>query len=112
MPEYLYEDPDTGKIVTVIQGINEEHKYQEDGKEFNRIFTLPNTSIDTQIDPFNKSDFLDKTRGKKGSYGDLWDASKEASQKREEKLGSDPIKKKHFEKYSETRNGMKHQQDK
>lgn len=112
MPEYLYEDPDTGKIVTVIQGINEEHKYQEDGKEFNRIFTLPNTSIDTQIDPFNKSDFLNKTRGKKGSYGDLWDASKEASQKREEKLGSDPIKKKHFKKYSEARNGMKHQQDK
>ena len=91
MPEYLYEDPDTGKIVTVIQGINEEHKYQ---------------------DPFNKSDFLNKTRGKKGSYGDLWDASKEASQKREEKLGNDPIKKKHFEKYSQTRNGMKHQQDK
>ena len=40
MPEYLYEDPDTGKIVTVIQGINEEHKYQEDGKEFNRLFIV------------------------------------------------------------------------
>ena len=57
-PEYLYEDPETGKVISIIQGINEEHKYKEDGKEFNRVFTSPNTSTDTQIDPFSKSDFL------------------------------------------------------
>jgi predicted nucleic acid-binding Zn ribbon protein len=112
MPEYLYEDPDTGKVITVIQGINEDHSYKKDGKEFNRVFTSPNASIDTQIDPFSKSDFLEKTKGKKGTYGDLWDASKEASKKREEKLGHDPVKSEHFEKYSEKRKGMKHQQDK
>lgn len=111
-PEYLYEDPETGKVVSVIQGIDEDHTYEEDGKEFDRVFTSPNASIDTKVDAFSKSDFLEKTRNKKGTYGDLFDASKEASLKREERLGHDPVKQEHFKKYSEKRNGMKHQQDK
>ena len=111
-PEYLYEDPETGKVISVIQGINDEHKYEEDGRQFERVFTSPNASIDTKIDPFSKSDFLDKTKNKKGSVGDLWDASKEASEERTKRLGSDPVKKEHFKKYSKTRSGMKHEQDK
>ena len=111
-PEYLYEDPETGKVVSVIQGINENHTYEEDGKKFDRVFTSPNASIDTKVDAFSKSDFLEKTKNKKGTYGDLFDASKEASLKREERLGHDPVKQEHFKKYSEKRNGMKHQQDK
>ena len=37
-PEYLYEDPETGKVVSVIQGIEEDHTYEEDGKKFARVF--------------------------------------------------------------------------
>ena len=53
MPEYLYEDPETGEKVSVSQGINENHKYNVDGKEFDRVFTVPNASIDTKIDPMS-----------------------------------------------------------
>ena len=61
MPEYLYEDPETGEKVSVYQGINEKHKYSADGKVFERGFTVPNASIDTQIDPMSEKDFVEKT---------------------------------------------------
>ena len=32
MPEYLFENPKTGEVISVIQGINEEHTYSEEGK--------------------------------------------------------------------------------
>lgn len=38
--------------------------------------------------------------------GDLWDASKEASEKRKQKYGEDKILKKSQEDYSKKRNGM------
>ena len=64
-PEYLYEDPETGKVVSVIQGIDEDHTYEEDGKKFDRVFTSPNASIDTKVDAFSKSDFLEKKQENK-----------------------------------------------
>ncbi len=65
MPEYLYKDPETGEEVSIYQGINEKHKYNADGKEFERVFTVPNASIDTNIDPMSEKDFVEKTRNKK-----------------------------------------------
>ena len=34
MPEYLFENPETGEVISVIQGIDEKHTYSEEGKEF------------------------------------------------------------------------------
>ena len=36
MPEYLYEDPDTGKVISVIQGVHDEHIFEIEGK--NKLF--------------------------------------------------------------------------
>lgn len=111
MPEYLYENPDTGEIISVTQGINEEHSYKEEGKTFNRIFTVPNAAIDSDVDPFSSQQFSEKTKNMKGTMGDMWDYSKELSDKRKEVTGGlDPIRNKAKKEYSEKRKGMKYKE--
>tara|TARA_B100000427_G_scaffold300361_1_gene282691 strand:- start:716 stop:1081 length:366 start_codon:yes stop_codon:yes gene_type:complete len=108
MPEYIYEHPETGEQVIVLQSIHEEHVYEIDGVSYNRVYTIPNASIDTQIDPHSQQEFREKA---KGTIGDLWDQSAEASAKRAARYGEDPVKKKFFEDYSKERKGAKHPQD-
>ena len=112
MPIYLYENPETNEVIEVVQGISEEHKFKnEDGLEYKRVFTVPHASIDTKIDPHSSNDFLNKTKNKGYTVGDLWDVSKEASEKRIKETGKDKIKEKYFKNYSKKRKGMKHQGD-
>lgn len=113
MPEYLFINPDDpDEIVSVNQSMNEEHKYESNGKEWERCFTVPKASIDSKINPESRSEFVEKTRNKKGTLGDLWDASKEMSERRKDIYGGDdPVAKKHYSDYSKKRNGMKHQKD-
>ncbi|MAF24573.1 hypothetical protein CL634_03220 [bacterium] len=112
MPIYLFQNPKTKEIVEVIQKMKEPHKYtDEEGIKHNRIYTAPNASVDTQIDPFSSREFVDKTKGKGATMGELWNASEEASKKREKILGKDPVKEKYFKNYSKKRRGMKHEND-
>jgi predicted nucleic acid-binding Zn ribbon protein len=112
MPIYLYQNQKTKEIREVIQGMNEEHVYfGENGKEKNwdRVFTIPTASIDTKQDPFSQNDFLDRTKNKKGTYGNMLDYSKELSEKRASIVGGkDPVKEKFYKQYSKDRNGAKH----
>ena len=97
MPEYLYQNPETGEVLSIIQGMNDEHKFVDDqGLEWKRIFLNPTMSVDTQeVDPFSEKQFVEKTANMKGTYGDMIDYSKELSQRREEKLGKeDPLRRK------------------
>lgn len=95
---YIYENPDSTERVEVIQGMNDEHKYEKNGVQWNRVWTIPNTSIDTKIDPFSSRDFLNKTN-KKGTIGDLQDRAQELSLMRKDKLGKDPILEKEVANY-------------
>jgi hypothetical protein len=108
MPEYIYKNPETGEQITVWQSVHEEHSYEIEGLPYDRVYTIPHASIDTRIDPNSEKEFREKA---KGTIGDLWDQSAEASEKRTKEHGSDPIKKKFFEDYSEKRKGKKHPQD-
>ncbi len=108
MPEYLYENPDTGEQVSVWQSVHEEHSYEIDGVPFNRVYTVPNASIDTRIDPNSLSEFREKA---KGNLGDIWDQSAEASEKRIKEQGEDPVKNQFFKDYSAKRKGAKHPKD-
>ncbi len=108
MPEYIYENPETGEQVTVWQSIHEDHSYEINGVSYNRVYTIPNASIDTKIDPHSQKDFREKA---KGTIGELWDQSAEASAKRAERHGEDPVKKKFFADYSKQRGGAKHPKD-
>ncbi|MAH44888.1 hypothetical protein CMI37_03615 [Candidatus Pacearchaeota archaeon] len=109
MPEYIYENPDTGEQVGVWQSVHEDHTYEIEGVTYNRVYTIPNASIDTRIDPNSASEFRDKA---KGTLGDIWDQSAEASEKRAKQHdGEDPVKKQFFKDYSAKRKGAKHPKD-
>jgi hypothetical protein len=111
MPLYTFEHPITGEIQDLVFGINDEKIFIDiQGVKWNRVFSAPNVSIDSNIDPFSKKDFINKT-SKGGTYGELMDRSKELSDKRKQKLGYDPVQKDYFKKYSEKRSGNKHYLD-
>lgn len=111
MPYYTYSSPQTGKTKDIFQGMNDVHEYfdEEEGIMWERVFTVPQASIDTQIDPFNQNQFIDKTGNNKGKMGDVYDRSAEMSAKRAAKAGGvDPLKAKYYEEYSKKRKGKPH----
>jgi hypothetical protein len=108
MPEYIYENPDTGELVNVWQSVHEEHSFEIEGVSYNRIYTVPHAAIDTRIDPNSPSEFREKA---KGTVGDLWDQSAEASEKRVQQRGEDPVKKQFFKDYEAKGKGNKHPKD-
>lgn len=113
MPEYLYQNPKTKKIISIIQSIHAVHEYiDEEGLKWNRIFTSPQINTEQKLNSNSTSkDFIQYTKNKKGSLGDLWDASKELSEKRKKLYGKDPIKQDYFNKWSKKRKGKKHPSD-
>lgn len=104
---YLYKNPETGEVVEVSQGMNDVHEYSEGGVQFERVFTSPQLTIDTKVDPFSQKQFLEKT-DKRGRVGDVWDRAADLSAARAEKNGGvDPVKQKADEKWSKERGGKK-----
>jgi hypothetical protein len=110
MPIYIYKHPEQEEYTEVFQTMMEDHVYfDSEGLEWKRVFTTPNMSIDSQIDPYSSKEFVEKTGGKKGTMGDMMDYSKEMSHIRAEKNGGiDPVKEKYYKDYSAKRNGAKH----
>lgn len=113
MPIYLYQHSKTKEVREVIQSMNDVHEYYGDKDEpengWVRIYTVPTASIDTKQDPFSQNQFLDVTKSKKGTYGNMLDYSKELSERRASIIGgADPIKEKYYEDYSKNRRGAKH----
>ena len=71
---------------------------------WSRVFLAPNASIDNSIDPFSKQQYLEATKNKKGTVGDMMNLSAELSQKRADKSGGlDPVKEKFFDNYAKER---------
>jgi hypothetical protein len=111
---YSYRHPKTGKVKEIFQSMKEPHVYQENGVEWERIFSIPQASVDSRIkDPFSEKEFVSKTGNKlkKETIGDAWDRSQEYSEKRKDKDGLDIKQQKYFENYSKTRKGKRHPKD-
>jgi hypothetical protein len=113
MPIYLYQNVNTQEVREVIQGMNDRHEYYGNENEpeegWERIYTVPTASIDTKQDPFSANQFLDITKNKRGTYGNMLDYSKELSDKRASIIGGqDPIKQEYYKQYSKDRRGAKH----
>ena len=109
MPEYIYEHPKTKKTITVTQRMTEDHVYVDaKGVKWNRIFTSPQASIDTKIDPNNVNDFIRKTGNSKGTMGDLFDRSRDLAIQRAKTQGEDPVTKEYLKNYSKKRKGKPH----
>lgn len=64
-------------------------------------------SFDTKIDPNSSSSFV-KATNKKMTMGEMFDLSKEMSERRVEKNGVDEVKEKMYQEYKK-KNGVKHQ---
>lgn len=107
MPMYLFIHPDTEEVREEFQKMNEPHVYiDEKDIEWRRVYTPLNVSTDSNTDPFSSRQFVEKTRGKNLSVGDLWDMSADMAIKREQKAGGkDPIKEKHDKKENKKRKG-------
>lgn len=100
MPYYDFLNKKTGEIKSLFFRMNEEKKYiDSDGFEWERQFSIPCASIDTKNDPLDHKKNLQKIHNTKGTVGDMMDFSREQSEKREEKLGSDPLRNKVYENY-------------
>lgn len=113
MPEYLYEHPNNGKVISVIQSIHDKHEYiDENGLKWSRIFTAPelNTEGSLKAD-CTAQQFSDYVGKKKGTIGDLFDRSKELSDKRQKAMGKDPLKEKYYKNWSKKRKGKRHPLD-
>lgn len=107
MPIYLYKNPVTGKVKEIVQRMNDDHVYEENGVQFERLFTNPSARINESIDTAQK--FVEKTANMRGTLGEIWDYSQELSDKRaREHGGEDPMRKKAEESYSKKRRGMKY----
>lgn len=100
MPIYLFQHPITKQVKEIVQLMNEEHIFIDENKvSWNRIWINPQVAINTQISATDSKSFVDKTRGKNYSLGQLWDMSAELSQKREGMSGVDEIRVKAEESY-------------
>lgn len=108
MPYYIFRNPATNEFREIFQSMKAEHVYFAEGVKWEREFTSPQASIDTKIDMYSPKDFVEKSRNKKGTVGELWDASAELSKKREDKNGKDNFKAKYYEDYAKKRRGKKH----
>jgi hypothetical protein len=107
MPLYLFKNPKTGSIVSVFQSMSDDHVYSENGVKFERVFTIPNTVVETEIQ--SAQQFVEKTGKMKGTLGEIWDYSQELSEKRaKQNGGEDPLRKKAEDSYSKKRKGMKY----
>lgn len=115
MPEYAFIRSDDESISSLIFYKMSEAPsvgteiVDEEGIKWRRVFTRPNSSIATRSDPYSVSDFNKSLDGKKVTVGDMWDASKEASERRAAKEGKDPVREKYFSDYSKARKGQEHQ---
>jgi hypothetical protein len=109
MPIYQFRHPEYPIVIEEVQKMSDPHVYIDgEGVEWVRVWSVPNASVDSNPDPFDSKAFVDSTRDTKGTYGDMMDRAKEASEKRIQKLGYDPVKQEYYKNYSKERNGMKH----
>lgn len=106
MPYYLFSHPDTKEICEIFFHMNDEKVYiDSNGLQWKREYVVPQASIDANIDPYSSQAFVEKTR-KSGTVGDLFNLSKEMSEKRGGKK-NDPIKRSHEKQWKKDRNLLK-----
>jgi len=109
MPLYLFQNPNNeSEIEEVFFKMTDEKKFEKDGVVWNRLYTIPTSSVDTCAHDYSKSDYYKLTENKKQTVGDLIKRSEEFSQARAAKNGGvDPIKEKYYDDY-EKKTGKKH----
>jgi hypothetical protein len=79
MPIYQFINPSTLESVEVVQSMRDDHVYIDaSGLEWERVWSIPNAQIDSQINPEDKNAYLRKTENKHLTMGDMMDQGKES----------------------------------
>ncbi|MEK6880881.1 MAG: hypothetical protein AABY22_14775 [Nanoarchaeota archaeon] len=107
MPFYTFISK-SGEKKDIFFKIKDKKEYLEDGEKWERVFLPPQISTDTSWNEFSSIDFVEKSKKKKGSYGELLDKAKELGEKREQRAGKDFHKENYYKKWSKTRRGKDH----
>ncbi len=81
----------------------EPHVFSEFGVQWERVFESPHAQVDTlsNVDPFNKNDFVKRTAKSGMTMGEMWSESAALSEKRAKMAGKDPVKEKAESNYKE-----------
>ena len=91
MPLYTYRNPNTNESIDVIQRMSDEHVYvDDDGLQWERVWSIPQATMGLNNSADSESQFIDKTKG--WTAGEMWDYSKEMSEKRTSSRGYDHVK--------------------
>ena len=117
MPIYQFINHSLGPIPIihdVIMSMNDVHEYNgpngDQKGQWKRLWSSPEASVDTRVDPYSAKDFV-KVTNKKGVVGDLWERSAELSEARASREGGvDPVKQGFYNRFSSKRGGKKHPQ--
>lgn len=118
MPEYLFTREDDESVSCLLFYKMAEVPsvgasiIDENGVVWRRVFTKPNAAMATVIDPYSVTDFSKSFEGKNVNMGNMFDASREASEKRAAKEGVDPVKTKYLADYKKARKGTEHSVEK
>lgn len=100
MPIYIFQHPETQKVIEVVQKVHDKHELiDQDGVKWDRIWTIPSASVGTKIDPYDSKSFSARFENKSHKIGDLWQESAELSEKRKSRDGVDKLKQKAFDEY-------------
>ena len=106
MPIYIFKNPNANEYVEVIQKMSDEHVFIDDvGTKWERVWTVPNASIDSIIKVDSSKQFAAKTKG--WSLGEMWDYSSDLSQERKSKRGHDHIGEAHAKAREQEHNEVK-----
>ena len=107
MPIYLFENVETGELREIFFHMTDKKIYNgEDSSQigiWERRYYSPQVAIDVNIDEMDSKRFVETSSKKKGTLGNLFDASKEASLKRERIMGKDFVKESSLQKWKERR---------
>ena len=87
MPSYSFKCPKTSEVREIFQSMMDEHKYEVNGVEWERVWSSPQLSMDVKVDPFSAKQFLDKTSKPGQTLGSLWDRAADLKEERAEKTG-------------------------
>lgn len=109
MPIYVFENPDTGETVEVVQKMTDKHSHaDENGLEWDRVWSPSNLDTTGTINPDSYKSFEEATKNKNYTLGEMWDRSAELSEERASKHGEDKVKKRWLKSYSKNRKGTKY----
>ncbi len=106
---YLFQHPETSEVKEIFQKMNDKHEFiDENNTPWLRLYTVPQSSVDTKLDPFDIKKATEKSGRMKGNLGNLFDESASLSEKRSQIMGKDPLREKALKDYAAKRNGKQY----